>query len=104
MRTPCSNPACGHVDDSDHPCGHICPQPRAETRCRCQVPSIRAEALRLAPTYMAAADALMHAGVPDVPADECWTCRVLRAAGHDPMALVAADCDEHGLFRAEVVP
>lgn len=30
MRTPCENPACGHVDDSEHPAGHICPQPRAD--------------------------------------------------------------------------
>lgn len=30
MRTPCENPACGHVDDDEHPAGHICPQPRAD--------------------------------------------------------------------------
>lgn len=39
MKTPCQNPACGHVDDDQHPAGHICPQPRvppipAGTLCR----------------------------------------------------------------------
>ncbi len=29
MKTPCANPSCGHVDDSEHPAGYICPQPRS---------------------------------------------------------------------------
>lgn len=49
----------------------------------------RERALREAPRYMAALDALPPGDIPDEPRSECWDCRRLRAHGHDPRALAA---------------
>lgn len=55
----------------------------------CELSGVTPERAReLAPRYMSAIDTLPPMAVPDEPADECWDCRCLRAAGYDPEALV----------------
>lgn len=54
------------------------------------------QAERFAPYYMAALRSAPSHPIPDQPAAECWDCRRLRAAGHDPEALAARDLEEYG--------